>query len=182
MAYFYCNAGDSERTQPSEALRCIARQLCGDDPLLPVNEDLNHAYEAAGNPQIGQNKLSMEKAMTLILKTLSENPATIVIDALDELRANDRYQLWDCLDTIVKDSPNIVKVFLTSRRDRDIVCRLSSTPNIYISVQDNRSDIERFTELEVDNAVTRKKLLEGVVSDQLRWQIVHALNQGSQGM
>ncbi|KAF6822918.1 ankyrin repeat protein [Colletotrichum plurivorum] len=178
IAYFYCGGGDAERSQPTEVLRCIARQLCGDDPDAPINEDLNHAYEGAGNPQIGQNRLSIEATAALVLKALAQNPGTIVIDALDELRPDDRHELWDCLDNIVRDSPNVVKVFLTSRDDGDIVCRLSLTPNIYISVQDNQSDIERFTEQELDAAIARKRLLRGLVSEQLRWKIFTALNQG----
>lgn len=182
IAYFYCNGGDAERSQPAEVLRCIARQLCGDDPDAPINEDLEHAYQEAGSPRIGQSRLSIEAAAALVLKALGQNPATLVIDALDELRPEDRHELWDCLDNIVRDSPNVVKVFLTSRDDGDILCRLISTPNIYVSGQDNRSDIERFTEQEVDAAVTRKRLLRGCVSEQLRWKIITALNQGSQGM
>lgn len=126
--------------------------------------------------------MSIEATAALVLKALAQNPGTIVIDALDELRPDDRHELWDCLDNIVRDSPNVVKVFLTSRDDGDIVCRLSSTPNIYISVQDNQSDIERFTEQELDAAIARKRLLRGLVSEQLRWKIFTALNQGSQGM
>ncbi|KAK1561435.1 uncharacterized protein LY79DRAFT_664314 [Colletotrichum navitas] len=167
IAYFYCNSGDGERTKPDEVLRCIARQLCGDDPESPVTEELRHAYETARDPQIGQNKLSINEAKDLILGRLSENPATI---------------LWDCLNSIVKDAPNLVKVFLTSRDDGDIVCRLSSTPNIYISVQDNSTDIERFVELELSKAISQKRLLRGLVSEQLRSQIAAALKEGSQGM
>ncbi|CAM1505811.1 Fc.00g114480.m01.CDS01 [Cosmosporella sp. VM-42] len=184
IAYFYCsrNGAETERAEPAEVLRCIARQLCRDNTDLPVNESLEQAYDNAGKPQIGQNRLDVKGSTELILQTLADNPATIVIDGLDELRGDKRYEIFESLDQIVKESPNVVKVFLTSRNDGDIVCRLSSTPNIYISAQQNKADIERFIDAEVEKAVSQKRLLRGVVSQNLRGQIVYTLNRGAQGM
>ncbi|KAM0550838.1 hypothetical protein ACHAPJ_008701 [Fusarium lateritium] len=184
MAYFYCsrNSAEAGRSEPEEVLRCIARQLCGDDPEKVVDEDLLHLWENTGKPQIGQKKLDVEAAMRLILKTLASNPATIIIDALDELQADKRHEIFDSLDQIVKQSPNVVKVFLTSRNDGDIVCRLNNTPNIYISAQENQADIERFIEAELDKTIAQKRLLRGVVSVEVRRQVTVTLNHGAQGM
>ncbi|KAK7418265.1 hypothetical protein QQX98_004050 [Neonectria punicea] len=184
IAYFYCAqiSAETGRSEPDEVLRCIARQLCRDNTNLPVGDDLRHAYENAGKPQIGQNKLDVGGATDLILSTLSANPATIVIDALDELRPEKRHQIFECLDKIVKESSNVVKVFLTSRNDRDIVCRLNSTPNIYISAQHNGADIQRFIAVKLEKAVSNKRLLRGKASESLQHQIADTLNHGAQGM
>lgn len=136
MAYFYCsrNTAESCRPGPTDAFCSIARQLSRDDPDIVINESLLHVWGHAGKPQPGHDKLDVESTMTLILKALEDNRATIIIDALDELQADKRHELLDCLDQIVRQSPNVVKVLLTSRNDGDIVCRLKTTPNIYISV------------------------------------------------
>lgn len=42
-------------------------------------------YGDAGKPQPGQDKLDVESTITLILKALEDNRATIIIDSLDEL-------------------------------------------------------------------------------------------------
>ncbi|KAM0428831.1 hypothetical protein ACHAPT_006631 [Fusarium lateritium] len=184
IAYFYCsrNSAEAGRSEPEEVFRCIARQLCRDDPEELVNENLLHEWEHVGRPQVGQSKLDAERVMDLISKTLAANPATIVIDALDELRADKRHEVFEYLDQIVKQSPNVVKVLLTSRNDGDIVCRLDTTPNIYISAQDNRADIERFIDAELDKAIAQKRLLRGHVSADVRLRIILTLNHGAQGM
>ncbi|KAJ4142808.1 hypothetical protein NW754_010247 [Fusarium falciforme] len=129
-----------------------------------------------------QGQLNIESIMGLILKTLADNPATIIIDALDELRADRRHEIFEYLDQIVKQSPNVVKVLLTSRNDGDIVCRLDTTPNVYISAQENRGDIERFIDAELDKAITQKRLLRGHVSADVQRQITFELNHRADGM
>ncbi|KAJ4256957.1 hypothetical protein NW757_003585 [Fusarium falciforme] len=184
VAYFYCarNSAEAGRSDPDQVLRCIARQLCGDDPKEIVNENLLHKWEHVGKPRIGQGQLNIESIMGLILKTLADNPATIIIDALDELRADRRHEIFEYLDQIVKQSPNVVKVLLTSRNDGDIVCRLDTTPNVYISAQENRGDIERFIDAELDKAITQKRLLRGHVSADVQRQITFELNHRADGM
>lgn len=95
-------------------------------------------------PRPGENRLSLNYTVDIILSVLKENPGTIIIDALDECDPVERYNLFESLDKIVEHSSNVVKVFLTSRADGDIVCRLNNTPNIYIDAQKNKLDIQRF--------------------------------------
>ena len=135
-----------------------------------------------GSPKSGEDEPPSDQVLDLILRMLSENPATIVIDALDECDPITRYQLFESLDRIVKTSANVVKVFLTSRNDGDIVCRLETTPNIYIDAQKNKSDIERFVSAEVQKAVSQKRLLNGHISSDLRHQICSTLDREAQGM
>ncbi|KAH6680268.1 hypothetical protein B0J14DRAFT_648647 [Halenospora varia] len=184
IAYFYCsrNQAEPERSDPQEILRCIARQLCGDNPDRNINESLRHAFEKMEKPRPGENKLLLKQTVSLILRVLQDNPGTIIIDALDECDPSCRYQLFESLDTVVKESANVVKVFLTSRNDGDIVCRLNTTPNIYIDAQKNKSDIQRFIASEMQKSVTQKRMLNGNVSRALQTQISTTLDQGAQGM
>ncbi|KAK4140037.1 uncharacterized protein C8A04DRAFT_15292, partial [Dichotomopilus funicola] len=118
----------------------------------------------------------------LILDLIRENPATIILDALDECDPGSRHELFEALDEIVAKSENVTKIFLTSRGDGDIVCRLASTPNIYISAQKNSLDIRRFIASELERVVENKQLLVGQVSDKLRQEIMDALNERADGM
>lgn len=133
-------------------------------------------------PRPGENKLLLKQTVSLILRVLQDNPGTIIIDALDECDPSCRYQLFESLDTVVKESANVVKVFLTSRNDGDIVCRLNTTPNIYIDAQKNKSDIQRFIASEMQKSVAQKRMLNGNVSRALQTQISTTLDQGAQGM
>lgn len=49
---------------------------------------------------------------------------TIVIDALDECNSNERQYLLDSIEQILQDSFSLVKIFVSSRDDQDIVCTL----------------------------------------------------------
>ncbi len=184
MAYFYCskNSAEPERSDPLEVLRCVARQLCGDNVSKPVREQLRHLHEFLGSPKPGEARLPLDLTVRLIVDLLADNPATIIIDALDECDVEKRHELFAALDEIVTKSENVVKVFVTSRNDGDIVCRLASTPNIYINAQKNKADIERFIAAELYEAIGQKRLLRGQVSGNLRQHISTTLNDGANGM
>lgn len=184
VAYFYCSRSNAEpqRSDPDEILRSIARQLSGTNEYLPVRERAKLKYDHLGKPMSGVRKLSLEESVELILELLEENPATIVIDALDECDPNRRHELFESLDKIVQRSTNVVKVFISSRNDGDIVCRLANSPNIYIDSTLNGEDMERFISIEVTKAIHLKRILGGHVSYALEKRIVETLSHGAQGM
>ncbi|KAH6613404.1 hypothetical protein F5144DRAFT_402964 [Chaetomium tenue] len=184
LAYFYCsrNTAEPERSNPVDILRCIARQLCSDDLSKPIPEQLRHLHEFLGSPIPGTSNLPLPDTTQLILDFLKENPAIIIIDALDECNPTLRHELFEALDEIVAKSENIVKVFLTSRNDGDITARLASTPNIYINAQRNGSDINRFIGIELDRVVQQKQLLRGQLSHALRDEITATLSDQADGM
>ena len=127
-------------------------------------------------------KLSIEDSTELIIALLDDNPATIIIDALDECQPNTRHELIKSLNDIVNKSANLVKVFVSSRDDIDLVLELADVPNIFISASDNRKDIEEFVHHEVENAIKRRRLLRGQVSDELKNRIIGTLIDGANGM
>ncbi|ETS85593.1 hypothetical protein PFICI_03618 [Pestalotiopsis fici W106-1] len=183
LAYFYCsrNSAEPERWDPSEVLRCIARQLCRDDPDFFVYEPLKHLYEKADKPRHGERRIDNDACVELVLQLLRENPATIVIDALDELDPDRRHSLLESLDQIVKRSANVIKVFMTSRDDLDISIRLRSTPNLYISASSNQIDVASFIDVKIHEAVDQKKLLGGNVPPGLILKMKETLNDGAGG-
>ena len=73
---------------------------------------------------------------------------TIIIDALDELDldydSKDRYLLLELLNDVVLKCDSLVKIFVASRDDQDIVVELEKLPNLFIKATDNLKDIERY--------------------------------------
>lgn len=106
-----------------------------------------------------------------ILALLDANPGLIFTDALDECDLLRRHELLEALDNIITHSANLVKVFVSSRDDNDIVGRLDNSPNIYISASDNEEDIIRFVHWEVGRSILSKRLLGGLVSEEMRKKI-----------
>jgi hypothetical protein len=188
VVYFYIarNVAEIQRAEPDEILRCIIKQLSCLKPDLPIREPVVREYEKRreeaerdGSEPI---KPTVVESVELILSLTNSNPATIIIDALDECQVGRRHELLNALDDIIKKSANLVKVFVSSRDDVDIVLRLAGVPNIYINARDNSDDIQRFIHSEVERSISDKRLLNGRVSKQLKRCIIAALIGGAQGM
>lgn len=131
-----------------------------------------------GDPQ----NLSLDDSVQLILDFTETYPAMIVIDALDECDLVLRSSLIQALDEIVTRSTNLIKVFISSRDEQDIVFRLEHSPNVYINAADNGHDIGRFVHEKVEEAIHRGLLLHGNVTEALKSRIVSTLIRGAQGM
>jgi hypothetical protein len=186
IAYFYCvrNAAEQERANPDEILRSILEQLSSSELDLPIRDPVVKAYMEKKRDAKGRNpeKLILDKTMEVILALLKDIPATIVIDALDECDPDRRHELLEALDTIIQQSASLVKVFVSSRDDADIVCRLARSPNVFIRTSDNQVDIERFVRTEVTQAIKKGRLIKGNVSGQLEDLIIKTLIEGAKGM
>lgn len=186
ISYFYCarNAAEPERKDPDEILRSILEQLSSTQADLLIRNPVVEKYKEKKKEARGRTleKLTLSETVALILVLLEDNPATIVIDALDECDPARRHELLSALDSIIQESASLVKVFVSSRDDGDIVCHLARSPNVFIQASDNGVDIERFVRTKVAQAIKSKRLIKGVVSRQLESRIVKTLIDGSQGM
>lgn len=186
LAFFYCarNTNELERSQPVEILCSILEQLTASFDEIPeavAQTFLQRKREARGREV---EKLDFENTLDIILKLLDANPAIIVIDGLDECEPLTRQDLLNGLSRLLAESNNVVKVFVSSRDDHDIVHRLEKTPNIYVHVWDSDDDIRRFVESRVDESISTGKCLCGMTShtQNLRDTIVQTVVEKAQGM
>lgn len=109
-------------------------------------------------------------------------PVTIVIDVLDECRADRRHELLGTLDIIMERSDQLVKAFVSSRDDLDIVLRLQKHTNIYLNVDDNKGDIHKHIQAQIQKAETDKRLLKGIASSELAMLVTKSLDMKPGGM
>lgn len=188
IAYFYCarSAAELERANPDEIMRCILKQLSCSKSDLPIREPVAKRYkeikEEASDEGCEPAKWTVKECVELILGLLESNPATIIIDALDECDPSRRHELLSAFEKIIQNSANVIKIFVSSRDDNDIVCRLANSPNVFIRASDNGEDIVRFVRTQVDQSIVDKRLLSGNVSDELQNRIITNLIKGAQGM
>jgi hypothetical protein len=180
------NAAELQRAEPEEILRSILKQLSCSEPELPIRESVVQEYEKrkkeAERDGSAPEKLTVAESVKLIIAAIDDNPATIIIDALDECQPERRHDLLTALDAIIKNSANLVKIFVSSRDDIDIVLRLENSPNILINSNDNGEDIERFIHSEVERSIAERRLLNGKVSEELKNRIIISLIGGAGGM
>ncbi|KAF7929613.1 hypothetical protein BELL_0068g00030 [Botrytis elliptica] len=186
IAYFYCvrTVNEPERANPTEILRNILEQLCSLDAETPIREPVSKQYLARKKEARGRKpeRLSLEETVNIILELLESNPATIVIDGLDECDPIKRNDLLLGLQKIITKSNNIVKVFVSSRDDHDLVHHLARSPNLYIHATDNTGDIILFIKSRIKEAIRQDKLLCGRVSSRLENIIIGKLIKKANGM
>ena len=127
-------------------------------------------------------RLMLDEAVSIILALLETNPATIVIDALDECDPARRQGLFVALRKLIQESASLVKVFVSNRDDHDIAHRLENSPNLYIHSEENGEDIDRFVNSQVTQAIRDEKLICGKVTAALKDHIIKTLTSKAEGM
>ena len=126
-AFFYCARSTAEpaRAKPVEILCALLRQLCTSNVDEPVKNPIAREYEArkkkAEKDCSTIKRLTIEECTRLIIELTKNHPATIILDALDECEEITRHELLEALDCIISKSANVVKIFVSSRDDIDIV-------------------------------------------------------------
>ncbi|KAL8882710.1 MAG: hypothetical protein Q9192_007538, partial [Flavoplaca navasiana] len=188
FSYFYCTRDDAEkaRANPDEIMRAILKQLSCPDASQPIHAAVLGEYQKrqkdADEDGLDPTKLPLQDCKSLILEISDQLPIVVMVDALDECDPLRRHELLQALEDIVQSSNSLVKVIISSRDDLDISYRLAGVPNVYISSDDSRDDLDRFVERELDKAIEEQRLLRGQVPTCLRQQIIDRLRAGANGM
>lgn len=161
-------------------LRSLARQFSCLKPDSAILGPAKELYETRKASAFANDELTIDQSTVLIIElNLHRSLCTIVIDALDDC---DCLELLDILSRLLKERNGLVKILLSSREDRDIVCRLDGCLNLSIEARNNQADIVQFINTEVGIPIQGKKLLYGKVPDALRHDIQHVLCDRAQGM
>jgi hypothetical protein len=169
LVYFYCKRDEPDRQDPTKIMQSLVRQLSVQLPEHGVPGPISDEYEQREKNAFSSRHLSFQECQKLIISLLDIYPqTTIAIDALDEIDRKSRKPFLESLSTIAQASRNLVKIFVSSRDDDDIILELEAVPNLYIDAADNTGDIERFILREINSSIDRRILLRGEVDDQLK--------------
>ncbi|KAL8991707.1 MAG: hypothetical protein Q9169_007725 [Polycauliona sp. 2 TL-2023] len=188
FAYFYCTRDQAEkaRADPHEIMRAIVKQVSCFNTSQPIHAatlcEFRKRQEDAEEDGSDPSKLSLSECKDLILEIADQLPLVVVIDALDQCDPLRRYELIGSFKNIVQKSNNLIKIIVSSRNDSDIVSRLSDVPFVYINSDDNREDVNRFIQKELDKAIDEQRLLQGRLSTSLRERILNDLRSRANGM
>ena len=184
--FFYCsrNTAEPARSNPDAIVASIARQLSSiqsGHPLLPPTVA---AYKKREMEGFASGSLSIEESLLLILELANYYPLiTIVIDALDECDPERRADLLEAFESILQQSSSLVKIFVSSREDQDIVWRLRDYPNLELSSEMNKDDIASFVTAETNNLIKRGRLLAlSTDKENLTIEIVKQVTKNADGM
>lgn len=126
-------------------------------------------------------KLGFDACKEQLLESVNLYPQTIIIlDGLDECNAASRGKLITILVDLVNDAQHPVKIFISSRREHDILKLLSAGSILEIDANDNRDDIQKFVEKEM--VAIKKRGLWDSIPEELKSEIKSTLCKGSDGM
>ena len=183
---FYCsrNTAEPARSSPNAIVAIITRQLSSPQlgsPLLPPAVAVYKKREMEG---FASGSLSIDESRLLILQLAEHYPlTTIVIDTLDECDPERRTDLLETLESILQKSSGLVKIFVSSRDDQDIVLRLLDYPNLELSSEMNKDDISSFVIAETDNLIKRRKLLAlSTNKENLKMEIIEQVTKKADGI
>ncbi|KAK4692260.1 hypothetical protein P7C71_g4908, partial [Lecanoromycetidae sp. Uapishka_2] len=183
--YFYCSrsAAEPERSNPDAVVASILRQLSCAQPGMSLLPSLVDKYKKQGEG-FKSSGLPLGQSLELIIQ-LSEvyGMTTIIVDALDECDLESRQSLLDAFTDVMKESAGLVKIFVSSRDDQDIVCTLREYPSMEISSDRNTADIESFVKTETERLVQKRKLLRNSrAKAEMQTLIIDQVIGGADGM
>lgn len=183
--YFYCSRDQAElgRSNPEKVLASIARQLSCVRPGGPILPAAVTKYRNRKKDGFAAGRLLLHESRDLIMQLVDNYPkVTIIIDALDEVDSNIRDRLLETLEHILQEATTLIKIFISSRDDQDIVCQLQGYPNLEISSEKNSGDIEKFVRSETRKLLKRKPLRFSTQKVELQQLILDRIINGAHGM
>ena len=186
LAYFYCskNPAQVELSEPCEIMRNVVRQLAISNlSKRSINLAIMTEYEQRETKDklegFDVTRLSLKDSVRLVLEIIGSDPAIIVLDAIDEVQPESRYELIEALQNICRESSGVVKILVTSRDDNQVLGLLRDVSTIRINAECNRGDMENFVNHQVALAAKSCRLLGGDVSNELQKDLAEALTNNA---
>ncbi len=158
-AVHFCRYNDSDRADPKRAIMSIAyylsTQLDEYKNILLSLHDLDRLQEKST-----ERLFAYLLAEPLNKMKNATDTTVIVIDALDEASCEGRNELADIISSRHDVLPDWVKIIITSRDEPSLRRRLSRVRPITFEDErftDNRSDIQGYFEMRLENVPIRNK-------------------------
>ena len=184
--FFYSSRNSAEpgRSDPAAILASLARQLSSPEPGKPLLKPTLDLYKQKETEGFASGLLRIEESCALIIQLIAQYPlTTIIIDALDECNPGKRCDLLKELGKILRESSGLVKIFVSSRDDYDIVFRLQRYPNLEIKSNRNSDDIAVFVKDQTERLIEDGELLQYSDSQtEMKELIVKKVIKGASGM
>jgi hypothetical protein len=184
--YFYCSRNPTEaaRSDPQAILASLARQLSSVQPGKPLLQPSIDIYNKEEDEGFVSGQPQLDQILKLIMQLIELYPqTTIILDALDECNHVTRLDLLRALEHLLQHSCSLVKIFVSSRNDQDIVMHLNGYLNLEINSHRNKYDIARFVNSEVERLVENGRLLRNSkFKDEMKEMITHKVTEDAAEM
>lgn len=154
LGYFFCRSDEVPSLKAREIIGSLARQLFEDLPTEELRSNQVH-HSLVGNT------LSTEQILSDMMLLLPRHRQYImVIDGLDECEYDQARALVGSIQSLLRLSSHIFRIFLTGRSDfaSRVSEQLPPDFQIHISRTNNGPEISRFIEHALEDALESNKL------------------------
>ncbi|KAL9580436.1 MAG: hypothetical protein Q9212_004495 [Teloschistes hypoglaucus] len=189
LAIFYCSSDkpstgrdDVSRADPSEALRSIVSQVSTSKTGQIVASAVQEKYEVLGPDSNQHRALADSECVEILVAIATQIPVIIVLDAFDEMLQHKSPNLIQQLKEVVRQCPETVNVFISTRSFPAIEDDLTSNQSIEVTADKNGGDVKTFIQQTLQARIDDKTLLNGSISNELKSDIETTLTKRAQNM
>ncbi|KAH8653732.1 ankyrin repeat-containing domain protein [Xylariales sp. PMI_506] len=176
FAFFYCNRNEEIRREPLSVLQSYVRQLAS--AMNHPGQIRKRLRDVCNEKKAKGSLLSFQTCKEELVDCINlYSRTTLVLDALDECEPRSRSKLIAMLEDLLSQSRKTLRVFISSRPERDIRKCFMTYPTIEIEATDNEEDIRKF----VDGEVAKHGDWDEM-SPALKKEIAESLYRSSDGM
>lgn len=182
MVYFYCDRNRSDHRDPPSIIRSFIRQLSADtDNNEDVCKIVDEHWRLEKRKGFPSKDLAFETCKEFLPMLVAAHAKTImVLDGLDECDRESRHELIYLLKSLTDDPSCLVKVFISSREDRDLFKTFISRTHLRVQANDNHDDIKTYVLAQLQN--TSNPWFHEKLSPELRDSILRNFSDKSDGM
>ena len=152
VGYFFCSYDDFVSLKAQAITGSLARQFLGGVPAKDFNKL---------DPDVGDMSFNIQQLVSHMLGLLPPNKQyMIILDGLDECELHQANLLFQALHSLLTSSTQVFKLFWTGRSDfvERASHQLHSDFHVRISQSHSGSEISRFIELALDEALENGRL------------------------
>lgn len=130
------------------------------------------------NMRLSESELTYDTCREQLLEAVNlHEKTTLIFDALDECDPQSRNRITETIKFLLSNSRRPVKVFVSSRPDRDIRKAFQNFVNIEILARHNKKDIQMYINAEIVKHSNWKEM-----PAWLQEEIIQVLSKRSDGM
>lgn len=170
IAFIYFNYQNIQKS--SKILAALIKQLCRGKKVLP--DHLKRFHESYSRNVETPSYEKLQAQLIELSKTFDQ--VFFVVDAMDE--CDDRANFLPLITTLAKETSCTFKVFVTSRREKDIVS--SFTPKSFSTIEIEATkvdaDIATFVEFQIENRTDSTCIIDQKLKDRIRDALVNQSN------
>lgn len=182
MVYFYCDRNRSDHRDPASIIRSFIRQLSADtDTKEDVCKIVDEHWRSEKLKGFPSKELAFDNCKKFLPMLVAAHAKTImVLDGLDECDRESRHDLISLLKNLADDPSCLVKIFISSREDRDLFQNFISRTHLRVQANDNGDDIKTYVLAHLQN--TSNSWFREKLPQELKASILRTFSDKSDGM